>query len=377
MWDGMEPHAAADSRPGLAQGAAHGFAPPPLLADKATGSGKYKLPPGAGRPERGSMTRPTMCKSTSLRWVSKFGKKKSILLEEEFEEPERSQAQRVEFVRSVGIRAATETMREQWKRETMARKWRMISMLFRHLGLSPKAETMEGACGRLLNQKEAIAVDEELMASPGFSVDQLMELAGLSVACAVATAFPRGEEYGANPAVLLVCGPGNNGGDGLVAARHLYHFGYAPHVIYPKANQKSQLFVNLTTQLAQLSVPVEAALPENLERYCVVVDAIFGFSFSGAVRAPFDEIIRRLSSGPPVLSVDIPSGWDVEQGPPAEGVTLQPGFLISLTAPKMCAAHFKGRHFLGGRFVPPGIVEKYQLKLPIYPGISQVVELPN
>lgn len=251
-----------------------------------------------------------------------------------------------------------------------------FSVISGHIYLPTRREPMEGACGRLLNQKEAIAVDEELMASPGFSVDQLMELAGLSVACAVATAFPR-EQYGTNPAVLLVCGPGNNGGDGLVAARHLYHFGYAPHVIYPKANQKSQLFVNLTTQLAQLSVPVEAALPENLERYCVVVDAIFGFSFSGAVRAPFDEIIRRLSSGPPVLSVDIPSGWDVEQGPPAEGVTLQPGFLISLTAPKMCAAHFKGRHFLGGRFVPPGIVEKYQLKLPIYPGISQVVELPN
>jgi len=250
---------------------------------------------------------------------------------------------------------------------------------------------MEGPCGRLLNQKEAIAVDEELMASPGFSVDQLMELAGLSVASAVAMAFPR-DRCGLKPGVLLVCGPGNNGGDGLVAARHLYHFGYAPHVIYPKPNQKQQLFANLITQLSQLDhprvshqwlvifycfkVPVDAALPENLESYCVVVDAIFGFSFSGAVRAPFDDIIRRLSSSPsPVFSVDILSGWDVEKGPPDGG--LQPGLLISLTAPKMCAAHFKGRHFLGGRFVPPGIMEKYQLKLPEYPGISQVVELPS
>ncbi|CAK9104694.1 Graves disease carrier protein homolog (GDC) (Mitochondrial solute carrier protein homolog) (Solute carrier family 25 member 16) [Durusdinium trenchii] len=80
------------------------------------------------------------------------------------------------------------------------------------------------------------------MTSPGFSVDQLMELAGLSVACAVATAFPR-EKYEARPSVLLVCGPGNNGGDGLVAARHLYHFGYEAHVIYPKPNVKEQLFV--------------------------------------------------------------------------------------------------------------------------------------
>mmetsp|Transcript_16628 Transcript_16628/g.31451 ORF Transcript_16628/g.31451 Transcript_16628/m.31451 type:complete len:246 (-) Transcript_16628:49-786(-) len=239
------------------------------------------------------------------------------------------------------------------------------------------AERPEGVCGRLLNQQEAIAVDEELMASPGFSVDQLMELAGLSVACAVAAAFPL-DKYSEKPAVLLICGPGNNGGDGLVAARHLHHFGYSARVVYPKPNQKQQLFVNLVTQLSQLSVPVDLTLPESMEGYCAVVDAIFGFSFSGAVRAPFDEVLRRLSTPgvPPVVSVDIPSGWDVEKGPPGEGCFLQPSILISLTAPKMCASHFSGRHFLGGRFVPPSIAEKYALRLPTYPGVSQIVELP-
>ena len=74
----------------------------------------------------------------------------------------------------------------------------------------PRGSTM-----RLLNQSEAIAVDQELFHDYAFSVDQLMELAGLSCAHAVARCFPeRGR-------VLLCCGPGNNGGDGLVAARHL------------------------------------------------------------------------------------------------------------------------------------------------------------
>jgi NAD(P)H-hydrate epimerase len=49
--------------------------------------------------------------------------------------------------------------------------------------------------------------------------------------------------------------------------------------------------------------------------------------------------------------VDIPSGWDVENGP-QEGCIEDPEVLISLTAPKLCAKHFKGRHFIGGRFVP-------------------------
>ena len=83
-----------------------------------------------------------------------------------------------------------------------------------------------------LGQDAAIAVDEELMATPGFSVDQLMELAGLSVAAAVADLHPPAAPSADTPPTraLLVCGPGNNGGDGLVAARHLFHFGYAVEV---------------------------------------------------------------------------------------------------------------------------------------------------
>lgn len=67
------------------------------------------------------------------------------------------------------------------------------------------------------------------------------------------------------------------------------------------------------------------------------------------------------------FSVDIPSGWDVETGPPEGGI--QPEMLISLTAPKKSAEHFKGKyHYLGGRFVPPKLEEKYGMNLPKYPG---------
>ena len=60
-----------------------------------------------------------------------------------------------------------------------------------------------------------------------FSIDQLMELAGLSVASAIACEYaPR-----RFPRVLVIAGPGNNGGDGLVAARHLTHFGHTVQVL--------------------------------------------------------------------------------------------------------------------------------------------------
>mmetsp|Transcript_61785 Transcript_61785/g.110265 ORF Transcript_61785/g.110265 Transcript_61785/m.110265 type:complete len:255 (-) Transcript_61785:19-783(-) len=242
--------------------------------------------------------------------------------------------------------------------------------------VAAEEETVEvkrtrGACGRLLNQAEAQAVDEFLFtAAP---VEQLMELAGFACACVVPEVYPV-ERY---PRVLIICGPGNNGGDGLVAARHLQFFGYKPTVLYPKQPDKP-LYKNLCTQLGWNNIPIVTERGEGWEDVDVIMDCIFGFSFKGAVREPFGSIVRDLAAPgrPPVISVDIPSGWDVETGPPSEGPCIQPEVLLSLSAPKMCTEHFLGRHFLGGRFIPPNLIEKYQLELPPYPGTSQIVELP-
>lgn len=229
-----------------------------------------------------------------------------------------------------------------------------------------------------LTQEQAQSLDAELMGPLGFSVDQLMELAGLSVACAAATEYPSST----HPRVLVVAGPGNNGGDGLVAARHLHHFGYTVSVCYPKPTDKP-LYDGLVTQCRSLGLPfltgeeVQAGGP-LASRFDFVIDAMFGFSFKGAPRPPFDGIIEMMkpaANPPPLVAVDIPSGWDVEHGD-ASGGGLRPDMLVSLTAPKLCARQFAGsHHYLGGRFVPPQIRDKYQLRLPAYPGASQCVRI--
>jgi NAD(P)H-hydrate epimerase len=123
-----------------------------------------------------------------------------------------------------------------------------------------------------------------------------------------------------------------------------------------------------------------------------------GFSFSGEVREPFPAVIQALQETQvPVTSVDAPSSWDIENGPPKDGIgsSFSPAVLVSLTAPKPLAKYFKGRHFIGGRcaprcpvcfqgqcsansparFVSPAIAKKYDFELPEYEGVDQIVEV--
>lgn len=77
----------------------------------------------------------------------------------------------------------------------------------------------------LCSQDEAIKVDQELFNECGFTVEQLMELAGHSVATIIAKQYPLKTDSTEKQRNVIICsGPGNNGGDGLVASRHLKLF---------------------------------------------------------------------------------------------------------------------------------------------------------
>lgn len=247
---------------------------------------------------------------------------------------------------------------------------------------------------KYLNQSEAINIDKELIERYKFSIDQLMELAGQSCAIAIAkcySSFLLDKSSSASKKILVCCGPGNNGGDGLVCARHLKHFGYSPEIYYPKRpSNKDTLYERLLHQCIENDIPVldnqyvEKETIENctiLQEYTIIIDALFGFSFKPPVREPFVRIIdmlKKTSTTTPICSIDIPSGWDVENGPPSEeeGGGIKPDILISLTAPKKCASKFMGKyHYLGGRFVPTKLEIQHHLELPKYPDSDLIVLL--
>jgi hydroxyethylthiazole kinase-like uncharacterized protein yjeF len=139
---------------------------------------------------------------------------------------------------------------------------------------------------------------------------ELMEMAGAAVADAARSVARRG------PA-RVVCGKGNNGGDGLVAARLLAETGYEVKALLlwpenelsPDATANLERFDSAALQIA----PGEVAAA--LEGAGVVVDAIFGTGFSGAPRAPADVAIEAINAcGAPVVAADIASGVDASSG---------------------------------------------------------------
>ncbi|KAI5959570.1 uncharacterized protein KGF55_005214 [Candida pseudojiufengensis] len=251
---------------------------------------------------------------------------------------------------------------------------------------------------KTLSAKLAAQLDQELMSTGAYSIDQLMELAGLAVAKAIYKEYPSAPNQGsALPKILVLVGPGNNGGDGLVAARHLKLWNaYEPIIYYPKRSTKNQLYGNLVKQLENLGAEEVSTLEKIIELLndkshsgiALILDSLFGFSFKPPIREPFKDLINYLSENhkslPPIVSIDIPSGWDVDEGP--VDTDINSSMLVSLTAPKPCAQKFiklgdeKGEHkshYLGGRFITPTIAKKYGIEdvLGKYKGDDLIVKL--
>ncbi|MCL2215463.1 MAG: NAD(P)H-hydrate dehydratase [Defluviitaleaceae bacterium] len=119
--------------------------------------------------------------------------------------------------------------------------------------------------------------------------------------------------------VTVVCGSGNNGGDGLASARLFYTKGHNVRVAYIGDISKAQgdVLINLR-MVQQMGIPIEAdpeALPELVAESHLVVDALLGIGLSGPLRPNYARAINAINTATvPVLSVDIPSGVDADTG---------------------------------------------------------------
>ncbi len=175
------------------------------------------------------------------------------------------------------------------------------------------------------------AIDRWAIEDQGVPSKDLMAAAGTALAEAVAGLAPSGP-------VRIVCGKGNNGGDGRIAAQRLLAMGFEVE----------------TVDLWGGDAPGD--LESRLARSGAVVDAIFGTGFSGAPREPAAAAIAAINGcGAPVVACDIASGVDASSGEIA-GVAVEADLSVSFHAPKLGQRIAPGKWHSGElRVVPIGI----------------------
>ena len=166
---------------------------------------------------------------------------------------------------------------------------------------------------------------------------ELMETAGAAVAATV-------EDVAGSGPIRVVCGKGNNGGDGLVAARLLIERGREVEALLLWAVDEltPDSKVNLERFAGRVRRPGPEALPGALAGSGAIVDAIFGTGFSGAPRPPAEAAIAAINGAHcAVVACDIPSGVDASTGA-VEGAAVAAGRTVTFHAAKL------------GQFVEPG-----------------------
>jgi hydroxyethylthiazole kinase-like uncharacterized protein yjeF len=154
----------------------------------------------------------------------------------------------------------------------------------------------------ILTTAEMAEADRLTIAGGTPGID-LMEQAGIAVAdvVAAAAAGPQGRR------VAVVAGPGNNGGDGFVAARHLAERGFAVRVSF--VGDRGKLKGDAATAAARWGGPVDAAAPGQLADCDIIVDALFGAGLDRPVEGLPRAMIEAMNaSAAPVVAVDLPSG---------------------------------------------------------------------
>jgi hydroxyethylthiazole kinase-like uncharacterized protein yjeF len=184
----------------------------------------------------------------------------------------------------------------------------------------------------LLTTAEMYRADKAAMAA-GISGPALMEAAGKAVAEEAA------RRWSARPALVL-CGPGNNGGDGFVAARRLAEAGWPVRVAL--LGERVRLRGDAAWAAGTWDGAVEPFAPASLEGAALVIDALFGAGLDrpieGAARVVVDALAAKSRADLPVLAVDVPSGVAGDSGavlgaaaPAAATVTFfrkKPGHLL-------------------------------------------------
>jgi NAD(P)H-hydrate epimerase len=211
-----------------------------------------------------------------------------------------------------------------------------------------------------LTSEEMGEADREAIDGFGIDVLSLMENAGLAVAT-LARLLLEGNVVGRRVGVLV--GKGNNGGDGLVAARRLHNWGADVRVMLSDRVAIGQVPSRQLTAVEKADVPVQGA-GGSLTGFDLLIDSLLGYNSKGDPREPVrGMILSANTSGVPILAVDIPSGLDATVGGPNDPcvmarATLTLGFPKTGFLNPRCRGYV-GQLYLGDVSLPLEIYRKH------------------
>lgn len=230
-----------------------------------------------------------------------------------------------------------------------------------------------------LTAEQMRAREDAAIASGAVTLGDLMERAGAALAAEVTRRAPSGD-------VAIACGPGNNGGDGWVAARLLLEGGrrvcvlslVAPESLGPPAT-------GAVRAALAAGVPFEVCADGALDALrgsAVIVDALFGFGFHGAMSEAAASIAGAINaSGAVVISADMPSGVDADTGA-ADASAVRADSTVAFTALKRGLLLHPGASYAGEVVVadiglPASTTPPDVLEVPGVGDISQVFPWPR
>ena len=202
----------------------------------------------------------------------------------------------------------------------------------------------------LLSREQVRTLDRRAIEEYGIPALVLMENAGRGVADVLIS-------LGITGPVVICCGKGNNGGDGLVLARHLANHGHAANVLLfaqpdslsPESavNWKIVQRMRIPALVLPDSRQIDERLPAVVSGADWIVDALFGTGLTGPLRPPFDRVVALINgSKARVLAVDIPSGLDADRGQ-AWGVAIRANHTATFVTEKTGFANPGASEWLG------------------------------
>lgn len=226
---------------------------------------------------------------------------------------------------------------------------------------------------KILTPEQMREAENRVTIEAGISTHRLMENAGAAAARVI-----REEIDILGKRCAVICGKGNNGGDGFVIARKLVEYGADVTVILasekPTTDDASEMLERLNIlniKILEMTIAYNNIL-DIIKRSFVIVDAIFGIGFCGIVNHIHSKLIETINeSDATIFSLDVPSGVNALTGQ-ADISTVKADYTIVLASPKPCHIIYPAASFCGKQITADIGIPKY-----IINSINSTTELIN